>query len=169
LWKSGLFEERVLGDGHNFETLRTAILALSHATSWELARKEWHLVGVSEAEEPETCLRGHFPIIEICEIANRVTGKRTEVGNRCIKRFLGFRSDPIFAAIRRIRKDDTKSLNADAIVFFYERKLLTEWEYDFLQDTRAKRNLSLKQMAIRQRINDKVLAAIRKRGIKGPD
>lgn len=158
-----------MGDGHNFEKLRREILALSHAKVWEVARKEWGLVGISEAEEPETCLCGHFPIIEICQISNRVTGHRTEVGNRCVKRFLGVRSDLIFAAIRRIRKDDTKSLNADATAFFFERKLLTEWEYDFLQDTKAKRNLSAKQMGVRQRINAKVLATIHRRGFRGPD
>jgi len=82
---------------------------------------------------------------------------------------LGFRSDLIFAAIRRIRKDITKSLNADAIAFFYEPKLLSEWEYDFLQSTKSMRNLSLKQASIRQRINEKVLAIIRRRGFRGSD
>jgi hypothetical protein len=158
-----------LGEGHNFEQLRREILALSHAKDWEVARKEWGLVGISQAEEPETCLCGHFPIIEICSISNRVTGQRTDVGNRCVKRFLGVRSDLIFAAVRRIRKDNTKSLNADAVVFFYERKLLNEWEYKFLQDTKAKRVLSPNQMAARQKINAKILAMIQKRGFRGPD
>ncbi len=38
-------------------------------------------------------------------------------------------------------------LNADAIVFFRERGLLTSWEYNFLQDTIAKRSLSPAQEA----------------------
>lgn len=59
-------------------------------------------------------------------------------GTRCVKRFLGLRSDLIFAAIKQIRKDITKSLKADAIVFFRERGLLTSWEYNFLQDTLVK-------------------------------
>lgn len=158
-----------MGDGHNFRQLREGILALSQASDWEVARKEWSLVDISEADEPDTCLCGHFPIIEICQIANRVTGQRTEVGNRCVKRFLGFRSDLIFAAIKRIRKDITKSLNADAIAFFNERGLLTTWEYGFLQDTMQKRALSPAQSTTRQRINEKVLAAISRRGFQGPN
>lgn len=158
-----------MSEGHNFKQLRDAILALSQASDWDVARKEWSLVDISEADEPETCLCGHFPIIEICTIANRVTGHRAEIGNRCVKRFLGLRSDLIFAAIKRIRKDITKSLNADAVVFFNERGLLTGWEYMFLQDTLAKRVLSPAQSAAREKINRKVLAAVGKRGFHGPD
>ena len=158
-----------MGEGHNFKQLRDAILALSEAGDWEVARREWSLVDISEANEPETCLCGHFPIIEICTIANRVNGHRAEIGNRCVKRFLGLRSDLIFAAIKRIRKDITKSLNADAIVFFNERGLLTAWEYNFLQDTMAKRALSPAQSATREKINRKLLEAVGKRGFRGPD
>ena len=98
-----------MGDGYNFKQLQERILALSDAADWDVARKEWSLVDVSEADEPETCLCGHFPIVEICQISNRVTGHKTEVGNRCVRRFLGFRSDLIFTAIKRIRKDISKS------------------------------------------------------------
>ena len=158
-----------MGDGYNFKQLQERILALSDAADWDVARKEWSLVDVSEADEPETRLCGHFPIVEICQISNRVTGHKTEVGNRCVRRFLGFRSDLIFTAIKRIRKDISKSLNADAIAFFRERGLLTHWEYGFLQNTMSKRNLSAAQSATRNSINEKVLSAISRRGFRGLD
>jgi hypothetical protein len=158
-----------MGDGYNFIQLRDAILKLSRAVDWETAKKEWALTSVYEVAEPDTCLCGHFPIIEICGITNRVTGKSADVGNVCIKRFLGIRSDLIFAGLKRIQKDSTKALNADATVFFYERGALTEWEYRFLQNTMRKRKPSLAQMEQRQRINAKVLAAVERRGFRGPD
>lgn len=158
-----------MGEGHNFRQLRDAILARSSAREWEVARKEWSLVDISEADEPETCLCGHFPIIEICIIANRVTGERAEVGNRCVKRFLGVRSDLIFTAIKRIRKDITKSLNADAVAFFKERGVINDWEYGFLQDTMPKRLLTPAQLGKRRAINEKILAAVGRRGFRGPD
>lgn len=158
-----------MGDGYNFKQLRDAILKLSEASEWEVARKEWGLISVSEAEEPETCLCGHYPIIEICTISNTLNGNRTDVGNHCVKRFLGLRSDLIFAALKRVKKDNTKSLNAEAIVFFYKRNLLNDWEYHFLQDTMSKRNLSAAQLKKREAINQKVLNAIEKRGFRGPD
>jgi hypothetical protein len=157
-----------MGDGFNFKQLRDRILALSEASDWEVARKEWSLVAVHEADESQTCLCGHYPIIEICRISNRITKKNTEVGNRCVRRFLGIRSDLIFAAIRKIQRDITKSLNADAITFFRQRELLTAWEYEFLQDTMRKRHLSEAQLSSRQGINEKVLKAIKRRGFRGP-
>ena len=152
-------------DGYNFQQLKAAILALSRATDWEAARLEWKMVGISEADEPETCLCGHFPIVELCSIANRVTGNSTDVGNVCVKRFLGFRSDLIFASIKRIRKDVDKSIGAEAAVFFRERGVINDWEYQFQQGTLAKRNLSVKQLASRHTINRKVLAAVARRGL----
>jgi hypothetical protein len=156
-----------MGDGYNFEQLKERILALSKATDWEVAKKEWALTDIFEAEELQTCQCGHFPIVEICEIHSRITNTTTEVGNRCIKRFLGFRSDLIFTALKRIRKDITKSLNADAITFFHSRKLLNDWEYGFLQNTFQKRILTSAQFETRKSINTKVLAAVRKRGFSG--
>ena len=76
-----------MGDGYNFQQLKAAILALSRATDWEVAKKEWRLVEISEADEPETCLCGHFPIIELCTISNATTVK---IGGRrqCVREAL---------------------------------------------------------------------------------
>jgi hypothetical protein len=156
-----------MGDGYNFRQLKEHILSLSKAAVWEVAVKEWSLTGIHEADEPESCPCGHFPILEICAIHNRVTGHSTEVGNICVKRFLGLRSDLIFAAIKRIRKDPDKSLNADAISFFYERGVINEWEFNFCEDTMRLRRLTAPQLGKRRAISQKVLAAIKTRGFQG--
>jgi hypothetical protein len=65
----------------------------------------------------------------------------------------------------RLGNDGMKSMGPDLAVWLYERRSLTKWEYDFLNDTMRKRVLSEKQQAIRQRINQKALAAIRRRGL----
>ena len=157
-----------MGDGYNFEHLKREILKRSEAHEWETARKEWALITIYEVGEPDTCLCGHYPIIEICGLKNRLNGAEADVGNVCVKRFLGFRSDLIFQAIKRIQKDITKSLNADATAFFRERGLLNDWDYGFLQNTLRKRKLSGPQETQRVRINRKVLAAVAKRGFRGP-
>jgi hypothetical protein len=154
--------------GGNFKRLKEHILSLSHADDWELAVKEWQLIGVFRSD-PTSCPCGQRPIVELCWLRNRVTRHETYVGNVCVDRFLGIDARLIFAAIRRITDDIEKSLNDDAIVFFRERGLLTRWEYTFLEDTRLKRNLSGKQLDQRVRINKKVLAAIKRRGFRGPD
>lgn len=121
--------------GHNFRQLKEAILTRSVANDWEVAKREWKLVQIYEADEPDTCLCGHTPIIEICVLANKFNGRRAEVGNRCVKRFLGLRSDLIFAGVKRIRADSSKSLNTDSSVFFYEQGIINKWEYDFQGST----------------------------------
>lgn len=154
-------------DGYNFKQLKAAILSMSMAPEWESAKSEWKLVGIGESDTPETCLCGHFPIIELCTITNRVTNKTTDVGNVCVKRFLGFRSDLIFAAIKRIRGDIDKSINAEAAIFFHERGIINDWEYGFQQNTFRKRHLTGAQMATRHSINRKILSGISRRGIEG--
>lgn len=154
-----------MGDGYNFQQLKAAILPLSKATDWEVAKKEWKLIEVSEADEPETCPCGHYPIIELCTISNGITGKTIDVGNVCVRRFLGFRSDLIFKSLKRIRANMDKSIGADATAFFFEKGVINEWEYDFQQNTMRRRNLSEKQRLTRRRINEKVLASIRRRGL----
>ncbi|MFC0388054.1 hypothetical protein [Muricoccus vinaceus] len=153
--------------GHNLRKLMEKILALSEARDWEVARKEWKLTDIYEADEPQVCLCGHAPIIEICCIHNVITKKNTEVGNRCVKRFFGFRSDLIFEGIKRVRLDNTKSLNADALAFLKEVGLINSWEYGFSVDNLKKRILSGKQLATRRKINDRVAMAMKRRGLSG--
>ena len=158
-----------MSDGYNFKKLKSEILKLSKARDWEIAKKEWALHSIYESDEFERCLCGHSPIKEICCLFNRITEKHADVGNVCVKKFLGIRSDLIFSALKRVRKDISKSLNADSITFFFEKKLLTNWEYDFLHDTMRKKSLSIKQINQRQRINSKVLKAVKERGFQGYD
>lgn len=108
---------------------------------------------------------GHSPIIEVCVLTNALNGQVAEVGNRCVKRFLGLRSDLIFMGVNRVKDDVTKGLNPDTTLFFYERKVLTRPDYDFNADTWRKRDLSPKQMKWRQDINHRVLAFFERRGI----
>ena len=155
--------------GHNGRALRTAILALSEASDWEVARREWALQDVYEADEPQSCPCGKFPIMEICVIRNRVNKNTAEVGNVCVKRFLGIRSDLVFTGLKRVRADNDKALNADAIAYFHEKNVLNDWERDFSGDTLRKRELSPGQMSKRRAINLKVLAAVARRGFRGAD
>lgn len=134
-------------------------MALSRATDWEVAKKEWRLVEISEADEPETCLCCHFPIIELCTISNATTGKSVDVGNVCVKRFLGFRSDSIFQSLKRVRADPDRAIGPDATAFFHERRVINDWGYQFQQSTMRKRNLSHRQLATKRSINQKVIAA----------
>ncbi len=47
------------------------------------------------------------------------------------KKFIGLPSDKIFQAIKRVRKDDQKSLNAEAIFHAYDKGWINDWEKAF--------------------------------------
>jgi hypothetical protein len=135
--------------------LTAAIIARSHAKTWDQTKLEWVLHDVYEADEPETCLCGHFPIIELCSLRNKVNGNYVTVGNCCVKKFIGLPSEKIFQAVKRVRKDRTKSLNAEAVGHAYMKVWITEWERDFYFGVMRKRNLTQKQVDKKIQINEK--------------
>lgn len=151
---------------HNFKQLQAAILPLSRAHDWEVARKEWRLSAIAQSDEQETCPCGKYPIIELCTIFNATTGQSIDVGNVCVNRFFGIETKKIFDCLRRIRKDDTKSINADGAALFHRTGIINQWEYQFAQTTLRKRNLSSKQLATRKSINAKILANVQRRGVQ---
>lgn len=147
--------------------LTEEILKRSQSKVWDVAKLEWKLSQIYEADEPETCLCGHFPIIEICILKNKINAQLATVGNCCVKKFIGLPSDLIFQAVKRVRKDNHKSLNAEAIQHAYEKGWINEWEYNFSIDTMRKRNLSGKQLQTRMNINEKMLANMKKGNASG--
>jgi hypothetical protein len=70
--------------------LITEILARSVAQTWDEARREWSLYEIYEAYEPETCLCGHFPIIELCVLRKRnltekQSTKKLQINDRVLR------------------------------------------------------------------------------------
>lgn len=144
-------------DGYNFKQLSAAIISRSQATNWLAAKLEWRLLQIYENDEPDECLCGHFPIIEICLLKNVFNGNFAEVGNVCVKRFMGIRSDRIFACVKRLRKDLDKAPNAETIELLFQQGLISNWERDFSYDTLRKRRLTAGQLFKRHEINRKIL------------
>ena len=147
--------------------LSQGIIELSEASNWDQAKLEWSLDSIYKEEEPDTCLCGHFPIIEICILKNRLNANTAVVGNCCVKKFIGLPSDKIFQAIKRVRSDDTKSLNAESIGHAFRNRWINDWEYNFYMDVMRKRNLSAKQITKKKQINTKIISRIvnaRRRG-----
>lgn len=151
------------GGGHNERELRRRIIERSVSSDWSSARPEWALETIFHEEEPSSCACGHFPILEICVLRNRLNSNTIEVGNVCVKRFMGIPSNRIFDGFKRIAKDNTKALNAAASDYARSKGWITDWEHGFLSDTCRIRSLSAKQSAKRLEINQRVLAKMEKR------
>lgn len=141
--------------------LTREILARSTTNTWDAAKLEWVLYEVFESDEPETCLCGHYPIIENCVLRNKTNGIFATVGNCCVKKFIGLPSDLIFQAVKRVRSDLSKSLNAEAIAYARDRDWINDWEQDFYFRIMRKRNLSEKQANKKRQINEKFVLRMR--------
>jgi len=127
-----------------------------------LAKLEWKLEEIYESDESETCLCGHFPIKEICVLQNKTNQKKTIVGNSCVKKFIGLSSHKIFQAVKRVREDNEKSLNIEAINFSFEKKWINSWEKNFYIDIMRKRKLTTSQLDKKMHINTKLLKNMKK-------
>jgi hypothetical protein len=143
--------------------LTQEILNLSESKNWDVAKLEWKLHEIFEADIPNTCLCGHFPIIETCVLTNIKNSKEATVGNCCVKKFIGLPSDKIFQAIKRVRKDNEKSLNAEAIDHAFQKHWINDWEKSFYLDIMRKRNLQPKVLAKKIQINEKLAFNMKRR------
>lgn len=142
--------------------LITEIIERSEATNWDQAKMEWGLAEVYQADEPETCLCGHYPIVELCVLRNKLNLITATVGNCCVKKFLGLPSDLIFQAVKRVRADNDKSLNGESIEHAFGKGWINQWERDFYFSVMRKRNLSDKQAATKRNINLKMMHNMRR-------
>lgn len=142
--------------GHNFEHLKAHILPLSKAQDFNTAKKEWVLVGIELSEEFDNCLCGQ-KIKEHCYIRNQINGNTTYVGNVCIKNFIGIDTGNLFSGLKRIVSDKTANPNGDLIIYAYQLGYIYKKEYKFLMETRRKRNLSVKQLEWKIKINHRII------------
>lgn len=139
--------------------LAQEIILLSNAQNWDSAKKEWDFTHAYMSDFSQTCLCGHYPIKEICVIANSENGNQTEVGNCCVNKFLGIESgNKIFTSIKRVKEDVSKSMSAEVLEYLFEKKAIDNFEYEFYSDVIRKRNFSEKQLNIKERINKKLIA-----------
>ena len=147
-----------MGGGHNFEKFKAAILALSNATDWLEAKPEWELHIVYNDGSDRSCECGHQPIHQICVIRNQENRNEAEVGNVCVHNFMQLASRRIFAVLRRVEAEITKSLNPAALDLFKRRGVLTHGERDDYEVYWRKRtNMTNEQRDQKVDINTRVL------------
>lgn len=138
--------------------LREKIIELSESKDWYNAKKEWEFENIYVSDEFEECLCGHYPIINICRIRNRVNNNVTEVGNVCINKFLNIdEGEKILPSINRVKKDITKSISKDSLEYLYKKECISIKEYDFYSDIIKKRILSPARSKWKSDINKKFL------------
>jgi hypothetical protein len=71
-------------------------------------------------------------------------------------------SDLIFQAVKRIRTDISKSLNAQAIEHAHTKGWINDWEQTFYYDVMRKRKMTDKQKLKKEQINQKFIRNMRR-------
>ncbi|UUL81895.1 hypothetical protein [Sphingomonas qomolangmaensis] len=153
-----------MGQGYNFEQLKAEMIARSSEQDWQQAKLEWDLEDVFRASEERDCLCGHNPIFQICTLRNQITQSTAEVGNVCVERFLGMRSKRIFSAIKRVRDDENRSLNKEAIEMFRKLRIISHSDAtEYLVFYRRRKNVTDDQRELKRQVNAAVLAYVDRR------
>lgn len=138
--------------------LTEEILNLSVSKYWESAILEWNFEYAYYSHELQTCLCGHYPIMNICVIKNTKNKNCTEVGNCCVNKFLGIdEANKIFLSIKKLRADLTKSMSLEVVDYLKNKKIINETEFRIYISIIRKRNLSPKQLVFKERINQKLI------------
>ncbi|AEP10303.1 conserved hypothetical protein [Micavibrio aeruginosavorus ARL-13] len=84
------------------------------------------------------------------------------MGNICVKKFMGLDSDKIFQSVKRIKKDVTKSLSAEALQYAFQKNWIFLKDRDFYISIMKKRLLTEKQLKWKKDINLRVLSRLSK-------
>jgi hypothetical protein len=148
-----------MGAGHNFEKFKAEILKFSNANEWLEAKPEWELHAVYDDPAPDrACECGHTPINQICIIKNLDNGNQAEVGNVCVHNFMQLASRRVFAVLKRVRAEVTKSLNPRSLELFVRRGAISASEMaDYLIYWRRRSNMTDEQRAQKLEINERIL------------
>jgi len=147
-----------MGSGHNFQKFTLSILRLSNAHEWLEAKPEWELHSVYDDPTDRCCECGHQPINQICVIKNKENGNEAEVGNVCVHNFMQLASRRIFAVLKRVRAETSKSLNPAALDLFAKRGAISQSEAeDYKSYWRKRTNLTKEERSQKLDINERIL------------
>ncbi len=133
------------------------ISKISVSSDWNDIKKEWKLFEVYESDDPQTCLCGKYPIMEICVLENIKNENIAEVGNSCVNKFLGIESNPVIKGVKKIKNDVSSSVSKKLINKSWEENIINDWEHNFYIDIRLKRSLNHNQEQKKIEINKKIL------------
>lgn len=145
----------------NFEKLKCAVIVKSEANTWNEAKKEWKIIDIEDAEEPEECICGHYPIKEVMILKNIKNYSELRVGNHCINRF--FCKNSLFDGYKKIKQSPDKSTNLALLEFARRNSWISSKDYGFYIDIISKRKLSSKQQKWKNDINNKIASRIKAR------
>jgi len=134
-----------------YETFIREIVKMSQANTWAEAKFEWEVQDIAFVKN-SSCLCGKYPIREVINMHNHQTNNLTQIGNCCVKKFFDDSEwSKVFSAIKRGK------VNEKLIMHAYQKKVINDWERDFMLDVWRKQIMSGKQREKYKNINQKII------------
>ena len=142
----------------NHIVFKEKLLELSYRKLYGAALREWEFVRAYERDN--NCICGHH-IKRNCDFINTRNGNEITVGSTCVKKF--FKQDYDFHFKKKKSKttvDIQQLLNKKytliKLKFYYDNKIVTEWEYNFIKSLYNYKFYSEKQNDCFMKIHNKI-------------
>jgi hypothetical protein len=147
----------------NKDLLKEEMLGKSRASSWDEARLEWSFHEAYMNATPTHCLCGHG-ILERCVLHNASTNCFVLVGSRCVREFMHELCQvvpvgAIFASIRRVRADPSKSFHGHLVKWAHAKRHISDRALAWYNDNRRNRKLSHGELKYRETLNRRIMNA----------
>jgi len=142
--------------GKNNFILTSEVIKLSESKNWEEAKKEWKPFYIFN-QPNNTCLCSHHPITENIVMKNKTNSNEIIIGNCCIKKFWEIKDfTKYFKALKENR------INQSVINISFEKKIINEWEKNFISNLWRKKKLTEKQILKFNGIKERILKKLKK-------
>lgn len=148
-----------------FRILMETLLEASNSKEWDVAKKEWKVIGIYFVDTEstsgerfyETCSCSHYPITEVITIKNAINKNELTVGNCCITKIIDDKNEnKRHKAIFNILKN--KKINKELIKqAYYNDNFIYRKEFDLLSNLFRKRLHSEEQAKEFSRIKDTII------------
>lgn len=136
--------------------LKDNIMSLSDSKVFSEAVLEWIVTDTEIMDRFYRCPCNQA-IKELCYLTNKHNGKKTAIGNCCVKHFIDNAVDELFISEFRILSDITDVVLAKYLTMKFAEGIINTWEYLFYADTMETEILTDKQLLCRMKVNVKML------------
>jgi len=142
----------------------TGLVDKSVSHKWEEALNEWKLDHIYISDIFGECICGH-DIKEHCIMINILNGNTIIVGNCCIKKFPKYNNESIESRSKIFRGLRHNRINEEIIALARSKGLINDWEENFLNSVKRKRNKSARQELLYDKLSDRIIKAFHRKDV----
>lgn len=163
LWRNILIKNKDMGQKKKNRDIPPAsyvnkIIALSHASTWEEAKREWKFLRYYNASESYVaCYCSPRSAKNVVVLVNDVTLEEVTLCNSCAEDYFGiYDGDNLEKSVRRLKKNSDLGMNLESLYYLYNNTILNVREVENYEVALPCRNCGW-LLDYKARINEKLL------------